>query len=115
MYGEGIPQSFDFKLTYVDDEGDIISVSSDHDLREAFLFRVLDRRSTLRVDVVPLTSSICALSMEDSETDASQDTDRGPDWSERVRGKFKGLVDTCQKFGTMLQKKFEVTCSPSPA
>jgi len=106
LYGESIPQDRNLKLKYLDDEGDAISVSCDHDLREAFLFRALTGRSTLRVDVI-MTERVCIPGTGDCKDSESGAASLGQDWRGKVRGRFNGIVDACQKLGVMLQKKLE--------
>jgi len=58
-----------FKMTYVDDEGDKVTVSSDEELREAINLAFVQTPAVLRVTVTP---------DDTTKTDAAQTTDAAP-------------------------------------
>lgn len=87
VFADSLQTDRNFKLKYLDDEGDAISVSCEHDLREAFLFCQSAGRSSLRMNILPIDKPV-------AETNDGEGTDkaRSEEWSARVqtlRGKFK--------------------------
>jgi len=91
-------------------------VSCDHDLREAFLFRALSGKSTLRADVIPLDGSICMQTSEVSGTEAViPEKSDSETWSCKVRSRFKDIVESCQKLGSLFKKPEENIVEQTPS
>jgi len=120
-YADSVLGEGSFVLKYVDDEDDSISISCEHDLREAILFCKLSGNTTLRVDIHPVDKKL-------SPDDQSSSEEKGAlaaleallptreEWNAKavnIRGRFKGIVDAVHKLGTMLQKKHEEKCLPA--
>lgn len=86
LFADSLQAGRSFKLKYLDDEGDAISVSCEHDLREAFLFCQSAGRSSLRMNILPIDKAVA------ETNDGPPGEARSEDWSARVqtlRGKFK--------------------------
>ena len=90
LFADSLQAGRSFKLKYLDDEGDAISVSCEHDLREAFLFCQSAGRSSLRMNILPIDKPVA--DTNDGPPGEGTDKARSEDWSARVqtlRGKFK--------------------------
>lgn len=114
-----LPQDRCLVLKYLDDEGDAISVSGEHDLREAYFFYALSSITTLRFELHPLDRKLPSPATEEKASEEAKEvvicdapaSKTKEEWIARmhnIRGKFRGFVEVFQKIGSLIQKKLEV-------